>query len=54
MNAQKARGAELDTGNMIQKRIKALVPVLMPAVHLGLPPGGRAGDGHGVPLLPRR
>ena len=25
-----------------------------PAVHLGVPPGGRAGDGHGVPLLPRR
>lgn len=25
-----------------------------PAVHLGLPPRGRAGYGHGVPLLPRR
>ena len=24
-----------------------------PAVHLGVPPGGRAGHGHGVPLLPR-
>ena len=25
-----------------------------PAVHLGLPPRRRAGDGHGMPLLPRR
>ena len=53
MNAQKARGAQLDTGKMTE-RIKALVPVLMPAVHLGFPPRGRAGHGHGVPLLPRR
>lgn len=29
MSAQKARGAELDTGNILQ-RIKALVPVLIP------------------------
>ena len=25
-----------------------------PAVHFGLPPRGRAGHGHGMPLLPRR
>ncbi len=29
MNAQKARGAQLDTGNL-QSRIKALIPVLVP------------------------
>lgn len=29
MNAQKARGAELDSGNLMQ-RIKALIPVLIP------------------------
>ncbi len=29
MNAQKARGAQLDTGNMMQ-RVKSLVPVLVP------------------------
>ncbi len=29
MNAQKARGADLDTGNLLQ-RVKALVPVLIP------------------------
>ena len=29
MNAQKARGADLDTGSLLQ-RVKALVPVLIP------------------------
>ena len=42
MSAQKARGADFESGNLIQKA-KAM-----------LPPGGRAGHGHGVPLLPRR
>ena len=46
MSAQKARGADFDSGNIFQKA-KALVPILVP-------PGGRAGHGDGVPLLPRR
>ena len=29
MNAQKARGADLDSGNLIQK-VKALLPILIP------------------------
>ena len=45
MSAQKARGADFDTGNLLQKA-KALVPLL--------PPGRRACHCHGVPLLPRR
>ena len=53
MNAQKARGAQLDCGSLRQ-RISALVPfpaLRHPDPH---PPGGGAGHGHGVPLLPRR
>ena len=53
MNAQKARGAQLDTGKMTGPGQGAGAGA-HPAVHLGLPPGGRAGHGHGVPLLPRR
>ena len=51
MSAQKARGADFDTGSLLQ-RARAL-PAGAP-VHLRLPPGRRAGGGHGVPLLPRR
>ena len=50
MNAQKARGAQLDTGKMTE-RVKALVPVLIP---LFISAFRRAGHGHGMPLLPRR
>ena len=53
MNAQKARGAQLDTGKMTD-RVKALGAGAHPAVHFGLPPRGRAGHGHGMPLLPGR
>ena len=65
MSAQKARGADFDSGNIFQKA-KALVPILVPLfisafrradelvqlLHIGS--GGRAGHGDGVPLLPRR
>ena len=53
MSAQKARGADFDTGNLLQKA-KALVPLLGTPVHFCLPPGRRACHCHGVPLLPRR
>ena len=53
MNAQKARGAQLDTGKMTD-RVKASGAGAHPAVHFGLPPCGRAGHGHGMPLLPGR
>ena len=53
MNAQKARGAQLDNGKMTE-RIKALVPVLVPLFISAFPPRRRAGHGHGVPLLSRR
>ena len=46
MSAQKARGADFDSGNIFQKA-KALVPILVPLFI-------RAGDGYGVSLLPRR
>ena len=46
MSAQKARGADFETGNLFQ-RARALLPLLVP-------PRGRAGRGHGVPLLSRR
>ena len=53
MNAQKARGAMIDNGDFHPAHQGAGAGA-DPAVHLGLPPGGRAGHGHGVPLLPRR
>ena len=53
MNAQKARGAQLDTGKMTD-RVKGAGAGAHPAVHFGLPPCGRAGHGHGMPLLPGR
>ena len=53
MSAQKARGADFESGKLMQ-RAKALVPHSGAAVHQRVPPCGRAGDGHGVPLLPRR
>ena len=42
MSAQKARGADMESGGLIH-RAKALVPDPDPAVCLGFPPGGRAG-----------
>ena len=53
MSAQKARGADFESGNLLQ-RAKALIPHSRAAVHQRLPPRRRAGDGDGVPLLPRR
>ena len=53
MSAQKARGADFESGNLLQ-RAKALIPILVPLFIIGLPPGRRAGHGHGVPLLPWR
>ena len=48
MSAQKARGADFDSGNIFQKAHSGA------AVYQRLPPCRRAGHGHGVPLLPRR
>ena len=53
MSAQKARGADFDTGNLLQKAKCPGAPAGTP-VHFCLPPGRRAGRGYGVPLLPRR
>ena len=50
MSAQKARGADFETGNIFQ-RAKALVPILVP---LFVSAFRRAGHRHGVPLLSRR
>ena len=51
MSAQKARGADMESGGFMQ-RVKALIPISDPAVCLGVPPGLRSGHGHGMPLLP--
>ena len=56
MSAQKARGADMESGGLMQRIFlfkEALVPVLIPLVRLGLPPGLRPGHRHGEPLLPR-
>ncbi len=53
MSAQKARGADMESGGITQ-RIRALVPVLISPVCVGLSPGLRSGHGHGKPLLSRR
>ena len=46
MKAQMARGADFESGNLIQ-RAKAMIPILVP-------PGKRPGYGNGGPLLSRR
>ena len=54
MNAQKARGAMLDSGSA-KDRIKAMVPILIPLfISAFRRTGGRTGAGNGVPLLPRQ
>ncbi len=53
MSAQKARGADFETGNLIAARQGARADPRA-AVHQRVPPRRRAGHGHGVPLLPRR
>ena len=53
MNAQSARGADVETGNLFQ-RAKAMVPLLVPLFCQRLPPRGRSGDGDGGALLSRR
>ncbi len=50
MNAQKARGADLESGGIMQ-RAKSAGADFDSFVRFRLPPGGRAGAGHGVPLL---
>ena len=52
MNAQKARGAMLDSGTMTE-RIKRWYRCSS-RCSSRVPPRRRAGHGHGVPLLPRR
>ena len=52
MSAQKARGADMESGGLMQ-RIKALGAGAHPPVRVGLPPGLRPGHRHGEPLLPR-
>ena len=50
MSAQKARGADFDSGNIFQ-RAKALLPILVP---LFVSAFRRACNCHGKPMLPRR
>jgi hypothetical protein len=53
MSAQKARGADFETGSLLQ-RARALLPILVPSFCVVVPPGGRACHCHGKPLLSRR
>ena len=53
MSAQKARGADIESGGLMQ-RVQGPDPHSGAAVHQRLPPGGRAGAGDGMPVLPRR
>ena len=53
MSAQKARGADFESGNLIQ-RAKALVPILVPLFISAFRRADELATGHGVPLLPRR
>lgn len=53
MAAQKARGADMESGGLMQ-RIKALIPGAYPAVCFCVPPCVRPCNSHGKPLLPRR
>ena len=53
MNAQKARGAMLDSGTFTQ-RIKALVPILIPLFISAFRRADELGHGDGMPLLSRR
>ena len=52
MKAQIARGADFESGNLIQK-VKNMVPLLVPAVYLRIPPGQRSRHGHGGQMLSR-
>lgn len=42
MSAQQARGADFETGGLV-KRVKALIPVLIPLFNQRVPAGGRTG-----------
>ena len=53
MSAQKARGADFESGKLMRAG-KGADPHSGAAVHQCVPPCGRAGHGHGVPLLPGR
>jgi hypothetical protein len=53
MSAQKARGADFESGNM-HRPGEGHDPHSGAAVHQRVPPGRRARDRDGVPLLPRR
>lgn len=53
ISAQKARGADFDSGNLIQ-RAKAMIPILVPLFISAFRPCGRTRYRHGVPTVPRR
>ncbi len=53
MKAQMARGADFESGNMIQKA-KSMVPLLGAAVYLCVPPRNGPCHGYGGTLLPWR
>ena len=52
MKAQIARGADFESGNIIQ-RAKAMIPILVPLLFC-FPPGKRSCNGDGSALLSRR
>lgn len=53
ISAQKARGADFDSGNLIQ-RAKAMIPILVPLFISAFRRADRARYRHGVPTVPRR
>lgn len=53
MKAQMARGADFESGNLIQ-RAKAMVPLLVPLFISAFRRATDPGYGHGSPVLPRR
>lgn len=53
MSAQKARGADLESGGLI-RRAKALIPILIPLFISAIRRAEKLALAHGMPLLPRR
>ena len=53
MKAQIARGADLDSGNMIQKA-KAMIPILAPLFVSAFRRANDLAIGHGIQMLPWR
>lgn len=52
ISAQKARGADFDSGNLMQKA-KALIPILIPLFLSSFRRAEELAIAHGMPLLPR-